>query len=89
MEGVRLDTKDKVLTFLAEIEAERAAGVTAEDLYERYRGSPPSEALYPARSTTSYHAPKSPLDNPRSIVRGVRVGSVDPAVMAPQRCVRN
>jgi hypothetical protein len=37
MEGVRLDTKDKVLAFLAEIEAERAAGVTAEDLQERYR----------------------------------------------------
>jgi uncharacterized protein YktA (UPF0223 family) len=37
MEGVRLDTKEKVLAFLAEIEAERAAGVTAEDLQERYR----------------------------------------------------
>ena len=36
MDGRRLDTKDKVLAFLAEIEAERAAGVTVEDLVERY-----------------------------------------------------
>ncbi|MGH9123683.1 MAG: hypothetical protein ACRDZ8_03015 [Acidimicrobiales bacterium] len=36
-DGRRLDTKDKVLAFLAEIEAERAAGVTVEDLQERYR----------------------------------------------------
>ncbi len=36
MDGPRLDTKERVLTFLAEIEAERAAGVTVEDLLERY-----------------------------------------------------
>jgi hypothetical protein len=36
MDGRRLDTKAKVLAFLAEIEAERAAGVTVEDLLERY-----------------------------------------------------
>ena len=36
MDGRRLDTKDKVLAFLAEIEAERAAGVTVDDLLERY-----------------------------------------------------
>lgn len=35
-DGRRLDTKDKVLAFLAEIEADRAAGVTVEDLQERY-----------------------------------------------------
>jgi hypothetical protein len=35
MDGRRLDTKEKALAFLAEIEAERAAGVTVEDLQER------------------------------------------------------
>lgn len=34
MDGRRLDTKEKALAFLAEIEAERAAGVTVEDLQE-------------------------------------------------------
>jgi len=37
MDGRRLDTKDKVLAFLAEIETERAAGVTFEDLEARYQ----------------------------------------------------
>jgi hypothetical protein len=37
MDGRRLDTKEKALAFLAEIEAERAAGVTVADLQERYR----------------------------------------------------
>jgi hypothetical protein len=35
-DGRRLDGKEKVLAFLAEIEAERAAGVTVEDLQKRY-----------------------------------------------------
>ena len=34
-DGRRLDTKDKALAFLAEIEAERAAGVTVDDLLQR------------------------------------------------------
>lgn len=42
MDGRRLDTKEKVLAFLAEIEAERAAGVTVEDLLERYGDRQPS-----------------------------------------------
>lgn len=35
-DGRRLDTKEKVLAWLGEIEAERVAGVTFEELFERY-----------------------------------------------------
>ncbi|MGH2717639.1 MAG: hypothetical protein ACRDJU_03525 [Actinomycetota bacterium] len=34
-DGRRLDTKEKVLTFLAEIEADRVAGVSFEELLRR------------------------------------------------------
>lgn len=34
-DGRRLDTKDKVLAFLAEIEADRAAGVSLNDIFRR------------------------------------------------------
>ena len=35
MDGRHLDTKEKALAFLAEIAAERAAGVTVDDLLKR------------------------------------------------------
>ena len=35
-DGRRLDTNEKVLGWLGEIEAERAAGVTFDELFERY-----------------------------------------------------
>ena len=35
-DGRRLDTKEKVLAWLGEIETERAAGVTVDELFERY-----------------------------------------------------
>jgi hypothetical protein len=34
-DGRRLDTKDKVLAFLAEIEADRTAGVSLDEIFRR------------------------------------------------------
>jgi len=43
-DGRRLDTKEEVLAFLAEMEAERAVGVNIEDLTER-TPNPPATPL--------------------------------------------